>query len=303
MSRGLFVSTVEIVHERPPGVRLLAGRRPARHNLAMSAVVLVIAGFALFSIARNHRFQWGVVSTYLTTGTVLRGLLTTFWLTFLVVALGLVGGVLVALLRRSRVPVISRLAWLFTWFFRSVPMLVQIIFWFNFAALYPTLSFGIPGGPTFVSAPTNSVISPLVAVIIGFALHESAFMGEIIRAGLNSVPPGQWQAARSLGMTEGRLLRRIVLPQVIRVVLPTIGNEAISVMKETSLISVIAVTDLLYSVQLIYSSNFQTVPLLIVATIWYLMFTIVLGLLQWQLERRFGRSVRVAAPASRGAAK
>ena len=276
----------------PTHTPLPAPRRGGRQNLGISAVMLALVCLLGYSVSRNKRFQWHTVGQYVGAHTVLKGLGLTLWLTFVVMALGMVGGAVVALLRRSRHPAIARAAWAFTWFFRSVPMLVQILFWFNLAALYPTLSLGVPAGPTFVHASTNSVITPFVAVIIGFALHESAYMAEIIRTGLSSVPNGQWLAGRSIGMTEGKLLRRVVLPQVIRVIIPTLGNEAISVMKETSLVSVIAVTDLLYSVQLIYGSNFQTIPLLIVATIWYLVVTIALGGLQHLLERHFGRSLR-----------
>ena len=275
-------------------------RRGARENLAISALALALACLLAYSVSRNRRFEWHTVGHYLGAHTVLKGLGLTLWLTCVVMVLGIIGGAIVALLRRSRYSAIARLAWAFTWFFRSVPMLVQILFWFNLAALYPTLSFGVPAGPTFVRASTNSVISPFVAVIIGFALHESAYMSEIMRTGLESVPKAQWQAGRSIGMTEGKLLRRVVLPQVIRVIIPTLGNEAISVMKETSLVSVIAVTDLLYSVQLIYGSNFQTIPLLIVATIWYLIMTIALGLLQYALERHYGRSLRFVSTPAQG---
>ena len=275
----------------PEPIRRASASSP-RRGLAISVVVLVLVALAAYSVARNPRFQWGVVREYFTASTVLKGLGLTMWLTLVVMVLGLVGGAIVALMHRSRYRGVAGVAWAFTWFFRSVPMLVQILFWFNLAALYPTLSLGIPGGPALFSVKTNAVISPFTAVIIGFALHESAYVSEIIRTGLSSVPKGQWMAGRSIGMTEGTLLRRVILPQVVRVIIPTLGNEAISVMKETTLVSVIAVTDLLYSVQLIYGSNFQTIPLLIVATLWYLIMTILLGMVQYGVERHYGRSLR-----------
>ena len=269
-------------------------KRSASHTV-LSVVVLVLALAVLASILTNPRFEWDVVAQYLTYPRVLAGIATTLWLTVLVVALGLLGGVIIAVARQSKYAVISRLAWAFTWFFRSVPMLVQLIFWYNLAALYPRIAVSVPFVGDLVDIDTNAVITPFVAVIVGFALHEAAYMSEIVRSGLNAVPKGQWLAGRSLGMTEGLLFRKVVFPQVMRVIVPTMGNETISVMKMTSLVSVIAVTDLLYSVQLIYGVNFKTIPLLVVATIWYLIITILLGLLQSFLEKHYGKSQRSAA--------
>lgn len=281
-----------VVPSRAFGTRYL-GRNI--NHLLLSIVALVIAVWVAIELLQNPNFQWDTVAHYITAPTILSGVGTTLWLTFLVMALGLIGGVIIAVLRQSKIRVVAALAWSFIWFFRSVPMLVQLIFWYNLAALFPTLVLALPFVGEILSVSTNDVITPFVAVIIGFTLHEAAYMSEIVRSGLNAVPRGQWLAGRSLGMTEGGLFRRVVFPQVMRVIVPTLGNEAISVMKMTSLVSVIAVTDLLYSVQIIYGNNFKTIPLLIVAAIWYLLMTIVLGSLQALLEKYYGRSQRSVA--------
>ena len=269
-------------------------------HVVITTLVVLLMLLLITSVARNDRFQWDIIAKYLTYSTILRGIGMTLWITVMTVVLGLLGGIAIVALRSSRFRALSGAAWAFTWFFRSVPMLVQLLFWYNLAALYPHLSIGIPGGPTWWQVDTNSVIGPITAVVVGFTLHESAYMAEILRSGLAAIPRGQWQAGRSIGMTETQLYRRVVLPQVVRVVLPTIGNETINIVKETSLISVLAITDLLYAVQLIYGKNFQTIPLLIVATIWYLIITAVLGFGQSLLERRLGRSVATSRSNAEG---
>jgi polar amino acid transport system permease protein len=175
-------------------------------------------------------------------------------------------------------------------------VLVQILFWGFIAALYPTISLGIPLGPQFVHFSANSTITPFVAGMLALGLNEGAYMAEIVRAGFISVDEGQTEAAQSLGMTRLQTMRRIVLPQAMRVIVPPTGNETISMLKTTSLVSVIAVTDLLYSVQLIYAVNYRTIPLLIVASIWYLIVTTVLSFGQYYLERYFARGAARELP-------
>jgi len=168
---------------------------------------------------------------------------------------------------------------------------VQLLYWYNIASLYPKLGLGIPFGPSFVHPNVNSLISAERAAILGLGLNEGAYMAEIVRAGMISVDEGQTHAAESLGMTRLQTLRRIVLPQAMRVIIPPTGNETISMLKTTSLASVITVRELLYSVELIYSRNFKTIPLLIVASIWYIVCTSVLYVGQHYLERHYGRGV------------
>ncbi len=199
-------------------------------------------------------------------------------------------------MRLSVNPLVSGASWLYIWLFRGTPVLVQILFWGYISALYPRLSLGIPLGPQFVHFTANSVISPFVAGMLALGLNEGAYMAEIVRAGIISVEEGQTEAAQSLGMTRLQTMRRIVLPQAMRVIVPPTGNETISMLKTTSLVSVIAVTDLLYSVQLIYAVNYRTIPLLIVASIWYLIVTTLLSFGQYYLERYFGRGTARELP-------
>jgi len=213
-------------------------------------------------------------------------------------AIGIVLGVLLAVMRLSPNPLVSGASWVYIWLFRGTPVLVQILLWYNIAALYPRLSLGIPFGPTFAQVDANSLITPFVAGMLALGLNEGAYMAEIVRAGVISVPEGQTHAAQSLGMTRLQTMRRIVLPQAMRVIVPPTGNETISMLKTTSLVSVIALPhpELLYAAQLIYSVTYQTIQLLIVASLWYLIVTTVLTIGQFYLERYFGRGATRALP-------
>jgi polar amino acid transport system permease protein len=264
---------------------------PVRHRGRwLAAAIIVLLGAALIdSMRTNDRFQWGIVREYFFSERVLRGLVVTLELTVLAMAIGIVLGVLLAVMRLSPNPLVSGASWTYIWFFRGTPVLVQILLWYNIAALYPRVSLGIPFGPEFADFGTVSLITPFLAGLLALGLNEGAYMAEIVRAGIISVDEGQTEAAKSLGMTRLQTMRRIVLPQAMRVITPPTGNETISMLKTTSLVSVIATTDLLYSVQLIYSVNYRTIPLLIVACIWYLIVTTILSIGQYYLERHFGR--------------
>jgi polar amino acid transport system permease protein len=196
-------------------------------------------------------------------------------------------------MRLSPNPLVSGASWAYIWFVRGTPVLVQLLFWSFIAALYPRISLGVPfGGPELLGGSATAVITPFVAAVLGLGLNEGAYMAEIVRAGILSVDEGQEEAAHALGMTRLQTLRRIVLPQAMRVIIPPTGNETISMLKTTSLVSVIAVTDLLYAVQLIYAQNYRQIPLLIVACCWYLLFTTVLSIGQYYIERHYGRGTR-----------
>jgi polar amino acid transport system permease protein len=199
-------------------------------------------------------------------------------------------------MRQSPNPLVSGASWVYVWFFRGTPVLVQLLFWNFVSALYPRISLGIPFGPAFVHVDANALITPFAAAILGLGLNEAAYMAEIVRAGIISVEEGQTDAAQALGMTRLQTMRRIVLPQAMRVIVPPTGNETISMLKTSSLVSVIAYTELLYSVQLIYAVNYRTIPLLIVASIWYLIVTTVLSIAQYYVERYFGRGSARALP-------
>lgn len=281
--------------ERPEDIKAVPVRRPGRWVAA--AVVLVVAVAVVRSVATDPHFEWGVVGEYLFDGRILHGLRVTIELTAIAMAIGIVLGVLLAVMRLSPNWLVSSASSFYIWFFRGTPVLVQLLFWYNIAALYPKIALGIPFGPAFVHADANTLITPFTAAILGLGLNEGAYMAEIVRAGIISVDPGQADAAQSLGMTRLQTMRRIVLPQAMRVIIPPTGNETISMLKTSSLASVIVVTELLYAGQLIYSVNFKTIPLLITVSIWYIVCTSVLYVGQYYLERHYGRgAAREQAP-------
>ncbi|HEV7528670.1 MAG TPA: amino acid ABC transporter permease [Solirubrobacteraceae bacterium] len=275
---------------RPEDITAVPVRRPGRWVLA--AIVLVVAVAVVRSVATNPNFQWGVVGEYLFDGRILHGLRVTIELTVIAMAIGIFLGVLLAIMRLSPNWLVSSASSFYIWFFRGTPVLVQLLFWYNIAALYPKVALGVPFGPSFIHADANTLITPFTAAILGLGLNEGAYMAEIVRAGIISVDPGQADAAQSLGMTRLQTMRRIVLPQAMRVIIPPTGNETISMLKTSSLASVIVVTELLYTAQLIYSVNFKTIPLLIVASVWYIVCTSVLYVGQYYLERYYGRGAR-----------
>jgi polar amino acid transport system permease protein len=272
---------------RPGEIRAVPVRRPGRWIAA--ALLLVLAVAIVHSIVTNPRFEWNVVGEYLFDERILEGLRITVELTVIAMAIGVVLGVLLAVMRLSLNPLVASASWLYIWFFRGTPVLVQIIFWYFISALYPTIDIGIPFGPAFIHGDANTLIHSFTAAILALGLNEGAYMAEIVRAGIISVDEGQSDAAHSLGMTRLQTVRRIVLPQAMRVIIPPTGNETISMLKTTSLVSVIAVAELTYAVQAIYAVNFKTIPLLITASIWYLVCTSVLYVGQYYLERRYGR--------------
>jgi polar amino acid transport system permease protein len=264
---------------------------PVRHigRWIAAALVLLIVASLIRSAVTNDRFEWDVVGDYLFDSRVLDGLRLTLELTVLGMAIGIVLGVTLALMRLAGNPVLSTVSWVYIWFFRGTPLLVQILIFFNIAALYPTIDLGIPLGPSFIHINGTNLVTPFFAGMLALGLNEGAYMSEIVRAGIISVDQGQFDAAKAVGMTQGQTMRRVVLPQAMRVIIPPTGNETISMLKNSSLVYVIAVSELLYTVTLIYSVNYKTIPLLIVASIWYLVATTVLSIGQYFLERHYGR--------------
>jgi polar amino acid transport system permease protein len=284
------VSTSELSEERkgrPDEIEAVPVRHPGRWVAA--AIVLVVAASIVRSIITNKNFQWHIVGQYLFDHRILHGVVVTIELTVISMAIGILLGLLLAVMRQSPNPIVSGSSWLYIWFFRGTPLLVQILFWYAIISLFPTIDLGVPFGPALIHANGNQLITAFVAAILGLGLNEGAYMAEIVRAGIISVGEGQTDAAASLGMSRLMTMRRIVLPQAMRVILPPTGNETISMLKNTSLVSVIAYAELLYSAQLIYDVNFKTIPLLIVASIWYLAMTSVLYVGQYFIERRYGR--------------
>jgi polar amino acid transport system permease protein len=279
----------------PDEIRAIPVRHPGRW--AAGVVVAFIAVAVVGSMVENKRFGWSVVHQYLTESTVLHGLVVTLELTALSMAVGIVLGVLLAVMRLSPNPLVSGVAWIYIWFFRGTPVFVQIFFWFNIAAVYPTIAFGVPfGGPQVAHLNLTTLITPFIAGVLALGLNEGAYFSEIVRAGIISVDEGQNEAAQALGMTRLLTMRRIVLPQAMRVIIPPTGNETISMLKTSSLVSAIAVTELLYASQIIYARTYETIQLLIVASIWYLICTTVLSIGQYYLERHYARGARQAQP-------
>jgi polar amino acid transport system permease protein len=274
---------------RPEDIKAVPVRRPGRWIAA--AIVLVLAASLIRSVVTNKNFQWGTVGHYLFDPRILHGVTVTLELTALSMVIGILLGVLAAVMRLSPNPVVAGASWLYIWFFRGTPLLVQLLFWGFIGALYHRISLGVPfGGPALIHATSNSLITPFVAALLGFGLNEGAYMSEIVRAGIIAVDEGQSEAAQSLGMSRLQIMRMIVLPQAMRVIIPPTGNETISMLKNTSLVIVLgSVFDLLFEAQQIYAATYQTIPLLIVASIWYLAMTSVAYVGQYFIERRFGR--------------
>jgi polar amino acid transport system permease protein len=283
------------VNEVPPeAIKAIPVRHPGRWVAAILVLVLLV-GIG-YSLATTPGYRWDVIGQYFTDSRILSGLYLTLILTAVSMGIGVVLGTILAVMRLSPNPIVSGASWVYIWFFRGTPVLVQIFFWFNVAALYPHITLGIPWGPALVHLDANTLIAPLTAGILGLGLNEAAYMAEIIRAGIISVSLGQTEAAQALGMTRIKIMRRVILPQAIRVIIPPTGNETISMLKTSSLVSTIAVAELFFSAVLIYSVNFLTIPLLLVAAIWYLICTSVLTFIQYYIERHFARGTSRQLP-------
>ncbi|MFJ8505570.1 amino acid ABC transporter permease [Streptomyces avermitilis] len=258
-------------------VRIVAQRRLGQWTAA--AVVLVLLGLAVNSVVRNEAFQWDVVADYFTSASVLRGLWLTLWLTAVVMVSGFALGTLLAAGRLSANPVLRTVSWGYVWLFRSMPILVQLLLWFNIGALYPQI----------LGVKTVNLLGPVTVAILGLTLHEAAYAAEVVRGGILSVDRGQIEAAQALGLSRWRRWWRIVLPQAMRSIVPPAGNMLIGTLKGTSIVSVIAVQDLLYSVQIVYHRTYQVIPLLMVATVWYVVVTSVLSVGQYYVEKHYAR--------------
>lgn len=264
---------------------------PVRHygRWVAGVITLFVAFIVIRSVATNEALQWPVAIDYLFDDRILRGLQNTLVLTVLSMLIGIVGGILLAVMRLSPNPLTSGASAIYIWLFRGTPLITQLIIW-NFLGLaYSKIGLGIPFGPTFFSWDTNTLINQFTASLLGLGLNEAAYMAEIVRGGVQSVDSGQLEAASALGMSRTRTLRRIILPQAMRVIIPPTGNETISMLKTTALVTVIGYFDLMQQVRTIYSQNYQTVPLLIAAALWYLFMTSVLTVVQYFIEKYFAR--------------
>jgi polar amino acid transport system permease protein len=272
---------------RPETIKAVPVRHPGRW--VSGVIVLVLAAMLVHMLFTNPNLDWSTFGQFFFHGGIVKGLVATLELTVIAMAIGIVGGVILALMRLSANPMLASASWLYIWFFRGTPVLVQLIFWFNIKALIGDISIGIPFGPTFITWDVNSLVTTFVAAILGLGLNEAAYMSEIVRAGILSVDEGQTEAAQALGMRRLKIMRRVVLPQAMRVIIPPTGNETISMLKTTSLASTVAFTELLKSGEDIFNANYKTIPLLIVVSVWYIIVTSILSVGQYYMERYYGR--------------
>ncbi len=274
----------------PDQIRAVPARHPGRW-IATVVVLYLVAGLVHY-VWTNPNFDWGFVRQYLTGSAVLKGLGWTLLLTAISMAVGVVLGIILAIMRMSPAPVVSGAAWFYIWFFRGTPVYVQILVWYNISTLIGQhAAVNLPfTGLVLFHFNANSLITVFSAGILALGLNEGAYMSEIVRAGFLSVDEGQTEAAQSLGMSRMLTIRKVVLPQAMRVIIPPTGNETISMLKTTSLVSVISFPELLYQTQLIGAATYRIIPSYIIASIWYLAVTSVLTVGQFYIERHFGRS-------------
>ncbi|GAA2668562.1 amino acid ABC transporter permease [Streptomyces lunalinharesii] len=271
----------------PAALKVVPVRHPWRW-VGCTVTAVLLAQFA-HGLLTNPAWQWGVFARFFTNATILQAVWVTLQLTLYGTALGFALGLVLALMRLSASPFLRWVAFGYVWAFRSIPLIVQLLFWFNLAYLYKRLDFGIPFGPGFFHFDTMGLVGAMGAAVLGLALHQAAYAAEIVRAGVQAVDAGQVEAAAALGLPRLRRLRRIVLPQAMRSILPNATNEVISLFKGTSIVSVMAIGELFYQVQVIYGRNGQVVPLLMVATAWYILLTTVLSVLQHYVERHYAK--------------
>lgn len=262
-------------------------------QLVGAAAVIVLTASVVLSLLQNEHLDWWVFLANITSDDVLHGLVVTIQLSVISMALGIVFGTLVAMMRMSSNRFLSTMAALYVWFFRGIPLIVLVMVWGNFAILAPQLGIGVPFTDVmFVEVPTNSVLTTFVAACLALSLHETSYMAEIVRGGILSVNSGQREAAAALGLTGGMTMTRVILPQALRVIIPPTGNQFITLIKSSSLVSVIAGGELMTAVSDIAASNFRILELLFVACFWYLVLVTVLSVAQRFFERRLSTGFR-----------
>ncbi|MFR9796442.1 amino acid ABC transporter permease [Streptomyces sp. MS06] len=264
---------------------------PVRHYGRWLSAAAVIAIMVLIAMAfANANITYGVIPDYITSGTIISGAWHTLYISVLAMLLGLVLGVILAVMRMSSNPVTSTVSWLYVWFFRGTPVLVQLLLWYNIALVFPVLNLG------FYKNEMNDVMTPFLAALLGLGLNEAAYMAEIVRAGIQSVDLGQTEASHALGMTQGQTLRRIVLPQAMRVIVPPTGNEYINMLKTSSLAYAVQFNELMKRATDISSTSLAVFEMLFVASIWYLILTSIFSVGQYYLERRYARGSTRSLP-------
>ncbi|MCU0302135.1 MAG: amino acid ABC transporter permease [Candidatus Nanopelagicales bacterium] len=275
----------------PEPIKAIPVRHPGRW-VAMGVIAVLVA-MLVNSVVTNPNWAWDFQLENAFAPPVVRGVLTTLWLTVASMLIGVTLGVILAIMRLSPNPVLSGSAWCYVWVFRGTPVLVQLVIWGNLNSLYREISLGVPFGTALTTFQTRDLIPPIAAALLGLGLNEAAYMSEIIRAGILSVDEGQSEAASALGMSRMQTLRRIVLPQAMRVVVPPTGNETISMLKTTSLVAYVPYVELFFQTSAIGSRTFRPFPMLVTASLWYLAMTSVLMVGQYYIERYYARgSVR-----------
>lgn len=273
---------------------------PVRHPGRWISAVVILGVVAVFaqSLVTNPNFRWDIVGTYILDVKVVQGVGWTLLLTVASMVLAIILAIILAFMRQSDNPVFRWSSWFWVWFFRGTPVYTQLIFWGLVSVLYPKISAGVPFGPELFSVDTSTVVTALVAAILGLGLNESAYLAEIFRAGLKSVDRGQMEAAEALGMAKTKIMWRIILPQAMRVIVPPTGNETIGMLKTTSLVLAVPFTlDLTFATNNLANRTYLPVPLLIVAAIWYLVITSILMVGQHYIEAYYGKGVDNRVPA------
>jgi polar amino acid transport system permease protein len=285
---------------RPEAIKAVPVRHPGRW-IAM-VVIAILAAMFLNMLLTNKAFNWSFMFENMFKPPVLEGVRTTLLMTVLSMALGIVFGVVLAVMRLSPNPIVNGVAWLYVWFFRAVPRLVLLTLCGNLGILYAKYSVGLPFGRQIAGLfgldnnlqifglNANQIAQGFMAGLIGLALSEAAYMAEIVRAGISSIDPGQQEAASALGMSRMLTMRRIVLPQAMRVIVPPTGNETIAMLKDTSLLIAVPVSnELFFQLEAIGARTFQIFPMLVAACLWYLALSSLLMVGQYFLEKRFSR--------------
>jgi polar amino acid transport system permease protein len=281
-------SAATLSSSSPELIKAVPLRRPGRWIAA--AIVLILIGLFIYGAATNKAYDWSTFGRYLFDQRVSQAAAITLSLTALAMLGAVILGVVLAVMRLSPNPVLKWVSWIFVWFFRGTPVYVQLVFWGLMVVIYKRIDLGIPFVHQFAHVSTTSLFTAYWLAVIGLALNESAYMAEIVRAGISSVDEGQEEAARALGMSWALSTRRIVLPQAMRVIIPPTGNELISMLKTTSLVIAVPYTAELYSrTRDLSVETFNPIPMLLVASAWYLFFTSVLMVGQFYLERYFAR--------------
>ena len=284
----------------PNRIQALPVRRPG--PIVAGVIVALVAAVLIHGVIVNERFEWPVVWKYLFNENVLEGIRYTLTLTVIAMLVAIALAVMLAIMRKSINPVLRGVSWFFIWFFRGTPVYTQLIFWGLFPVLVPRLGLGIPfTSVEFWSIDSSDVVTAFNAAWIGLALNEAAYLSEIVRAGLEAVDPGQTEAAQALGMKRSLIMRRVVLPQAMRIIIPPTGNETIGMLKTTSLVTAVPFTlELQFATNAIANRIYKPVPLLLVACFWYLLITSILMVIQSRIEKHFGKGFDARPTGSRG---